>query len=98
MKTYDVGDLVTLAVELKNSAGAVVDPTTLTLTVKPALGTATTYTYALGEITKDSTGNYHMDYTVASGSGGMIYYKWTATGAAIGVEQGSFAVRSDSTA
>lgn len=97
MNTYDVGDDVRLSIELKDSAGAVVDPTTLTLTVKPALGTATTYTYAAGQITKDSTGNYHKDYTVLTGSGGMVYYKFTATGTAIGMEQGAFMVRNDET-
>lgn len=98
MNTYDVGDNVRLSIALVNSAGAAVDPTTLTLTVKPALGTAVSYTYAAGEITKDSVGNYHKDITVASGSGGMYYYKFTATGTAIGMEQGSFGVRADSTA
>jgi hypothetical protein len=74
------------------------DPTALTLIVKPALLTATTYTYALAEITKDSAGNYHKDYTVLTASGSTVHYKWTATGAAIGVAQGSFDVRGDATA
>lgn len=98
MNTYDVGDSVRLYIALVDSNGAAVDPTTLTLTVKPAAGTATTYTYAAGQITKDSTGNYHKDYTVPSGTGGMVYYKFTATGTAIGMEPGSFAVRNDDAA
>jgi hypothetical protein len=98
LNTYDVGDNVRLSIALVNSAGAAVDPTTLTLTVKPALGTAVSYTYAAGEITKDSVGNYHKDITVASGSGGMYYYKFTATGTAIGMQPGSFAVRNDDAA
>lgn len=97
MNTYNVGDSVRLYVALVDVDGDAVDPTTLTLTVKPALGTAVSYTYAAGEITKDSVGNYHKDYTVLSGSGGMVYYKFVATGTAIGSEPGSFAVRSDPT-
>ena len=98
MNTYDVGDSVRIYLALVDSAGAAVDPTTLTLTVKPGDGTATSYTYALGEITKDSVGNYHKDYTVPTGTGGTVYYKFTATGTAIGCEPGSFAVRNDDTA
>jgi hypothetical protein len=97
VNTYDPGDQVRLAAAIVTSAGAAVDPTALTLIIKPATGTATTYTYAGAQITKDSTGNYHMDYTVPTGSGGVVYYKYTATGAAIGMEQGSFMVRADST-
>jgi len=98
LNTYDVGDNVRLSIAIVNSAGAATDPTALSLTVKPGQGTATTYTYAAGDITKDSTGNYHYDYTVLTGSGGTVYYKFTATGTAIGMEQGSFGVRSDETA
>ncbi|MFA5053314.1 MAG: hypothetical protein WC565_04610 [Parcubacteria group bacterium] len=98
MKSYDVGDLVRLDCALVNSSGVATDPTTLTLTVKPGDGTAVSYTYAAGEITKDSVGNYHKDYTVPTGTGGTVYYKFTATGTAIGMEPGSFAVRNDDTA
>ena len=98
MAVYDIGDEVRLSLAITNSAGVAVDPTTLILVVKPAEGTAVPYTYALGTITKDSVGNYHKDYTVFTGSGGMVYYKWTATGAAVGMAQGSFGVRTDATA
>jgi len=98
LNTYDPGDSVRLSVAIVNSAGTATDPTTLTLTVKPGDGTAVSYTYAAGEITKDSVGNYHKDYTVPSGTGGTVYYKFTATGTAIGMEPGSFAVRNDDAA
>jgi lipoprotein-anchoring transpeptidase ErfK/SrfK len=99
MNTFDVGDAVRISLVCANSAGTAIDPTTLTLTVKPALGTATTYTYGVGvTIVKDSTGNYHADYTVLTGSGGMVYYKWTATGSYVGMAQSAFAVRVDDAA
>lgn len=94
---YDVGDQVRLSLTLANSGGTAVDPTTLALTVKPGNGTATTYTYAAGSITKSTTGSYYVDYTVPSHSGGTYYYKWLAAGSAIGMAQGSFAVRVDET-
>jgi hypothetical protein len=97
LNVYDVGDSVRLSIAIVNSAGVATDPTALSLTVKPATGTAATYTYALAEITKDSTGNYHKDITVTSHDGGTWYYKFTATGAAIGMQQGSFGVRLDET-
>ena len=98
MAVYDIGDQVRLSLAIVNSSAVATDPTTLSLIIKPALLAAVTYTYALAEITKDSTGNYHKDYTVLTGSGDMVYYKWTAAGTAIGVAQGSFGVRSDATA
>lgn len=82
-----------------NSAGTAIDPTALTLVVKPGDGAATTYTYGTGAtIVKDSVGNYHADVTVTSRSGGTWYYKWTATGTYVGMAQGAFAVRNDDTA
>lgn len=97
MATYDIGDQVRLSVVVANSSGVATDPTALTLTVKPHDSTATTYTYAGGDITKDSTGHYHKDITITGHNGGTWYYKWVATGAAVGMEPGSFNVRLDDT-
>ena len=98
MNTYDVGDRVKLQAVIKNSAGAAVDPTTVALTVKPATGMATSYTYALAEVSKTAVGTYSMEYTIPSHSGGVYYYKFTAGGTYIGMEQSSFAVRVDDAA
>ena len=98
MNTYDTGDQIRLSLVVANSSGTAIDPTALSLTIKGATTAATTYTYALAQITKDSVGNYHMDYTIPLHAGGMYYYKWTATGTAVGMAQGSFGVRVDETA
>jgi len=90
---------VRLTLVCADSAGTAIDPTTLTLTVKPGDGTATTYTYGVGStIVKDSTGNYHADYTVPTGTGGTVYYKFVATGSYVGMAQSAFGVRNDETA
>lgn len=98
MNTYDVGDQIRLSAVFANSAGTAVDPSALTLVVFPAEGTAVTYTYGVGTvIVRDSLGNYHADITVTARSGGTWYYKFTATGTYIGMQQGSFGVRVDET-
>jgi len=99
MNAYDIGDSVRLTLVCANSSSVAIDPTALTLVVKPGDGTATTYTYGTGAtIVKDSTGNYHADVTVTAHSGGIWYYKWTATGSYVGMAQSSFGVRPDETA
>ena len=99
MNVYDPGDSVRVSLLCANSSGVAIDPTTLTLTVKPATSTATVYTYGTGAvIVKDSTGNYHADITVTAHYGGVWYYKFTATGSYVGMAQSSFAVRVDDAA
>lgn len=87
--TYDVGDMVRISAGFAQS-GVAVDPTTVTLIVAPPTGAAVTYTYP-ADITKDSTGNYHVDYppTVA----GTHRYRWTSTGVAMASEESWFQVR-----
>src|SRR3990170_3210522 len=57
---YDKGKTIRLSA-LFTVGGVATDPTTVTLKVKKPRGGIVTYTYALAEITKDSTGNYHKD-------------------------------------
>lgn len=58
------------------------DPTTVTLIVEDPDGTQTTYTYALGTVTKESTGVYYkvLGTTILTKIGWWIY-RWTGTGA-----------------
>lgn len=67
------------------------DPTTVALTLTSPTGTATTYTYAAAEITKDSTGVYHRDVTCSEA--GEWVYRWVGTGAATDTTIGTFTVQ-----
>lgn len=62
------------------------DPTTVTLTVHKPDGTSTPYTYALGQVMKESTGNYYKD--VDLDQAGIWHYKWEGTGACQAVDEG----------
>lgn len=66
------------------------DPTAITLTVTDPNGTATTYTYGLGELTRTSQGVYTKD--IACTTDGLWTYTWTGTGAAADVQAGSWTV------
>lgn len=86
---YQPGDTVRLSTTFL-VAGVATDPTEVTLTVRNPAGTSTTYTYTLTEVTKDSTGVYHKDLTVATA--GVWEWKWEGTGAAAGIDEGAFTV------
>ncbi len=90
MNSYWSGTAINLTAPF-TVADVATDPTTVTLKVKSPAGTVTTYTYAAGEITKDSTGNYSK--TITPTVSGAWYYWWAGTGACIATAQGGFYVR-----
>ena len=57
MNSYCLGTTVRLSAAVKDLAGAAVDATTTTISVKPSGGTATPLTTA-----HDGTGAYHADF------------------------------------
>lgn len=67
------------------------DPTTVALTVTDPDGTATTYTYALAEITRSSAGVYTKD--IPCSTDGIWHYKWVGTGAASDETEGTWTVQ-----
>jgi hypothetical protein len=75
--TFEVSDVAT-------------DPTTVTLVITDPTGTATTYTYAATEITKDTTGVYHKD--IPCTAAGTWQYVWIGTGTATDVVAGTWTV------
>lgn len=87
MSAYDNGATVRMSVAFTVS-GTATDPTTVSLTVRDPSGTATTYTYAAAQITKDSTGNYHKDITFSTA--GTWSYHWVGTGSVAAVDDGEF--------
>jgi hypothetical protein len=78
MSTYEVGQLLTFAITVTNSAGALADTgTTPICTITKPDGTTTT-----GTVTKTATGTYNA--TLVSTLAGRYRATWTATGANAG--------------
>lgn len=73
---YNKGETYICSLEVRDAAGALVDPTTITCTVyKPDSTQAAT-----GAMTKDSVGKYHYDYNISSvADEGIWKAKVTAT-------------------
>lgn len=90
LATYDIGDTVTLPVTFKVGT-TVTDPTTVTLRVRKPSGTTTSYTYAGGQVQKDSTGVYH--YNLALDQAGDWEAEWVGTGAVVATEPVTLYVR-----
>lgn len=88
--TYDKNDLVRLSCAF-TVGGTATDPTTVTLKVKDPSGNTDTYTYALAQITKGTTGNYYKDVTVDEV--GIWTYQYMGTGACQAVSEGWLEVR-----
>lgn len=84
---YDKGDLVRVSAAF-NILGVATDPTTITLKVKNPAGTVSTYTFALGQVTRSGTGAYYKDVSVDSV--GLWFYRWEGTGAVVSAGEGYF--------
>lgn len=70
--------------------GVPTDPTTVTLTVIDPLKVEHTYTYAGGEITRDSVGLYSK--VIVGSILGTWFYKWNGTGACIAADENYFKI------
>ena len=71
---YDLGDVATLAVQIKDSTGTLANAGALAATITLPDGTTTTPT-----VSNPSTGNYQISYiTTQLGRHGI---RWVATGA-----------------
>lgn len=86
--TYDIGDVVRLTANFKQANS--IDPDTVTAKVKLPNGSTTTYTYP-ATISKDSTGNYHVD--IAAAASGTHRYRWFSTGFGAASKESWFQVR-----
>lgn len=92
---YDIGDSVRISVSTATDAGVPTDPTALTVRYKVAGGTAVVKMYGVdSEVVKDSSGEFHMDIDLTSDmNGALVKYRWVATGAVKGADEGAFKVR-----
>jgi hypothetical protein len=78
---------------LVNGVWTATDPTTVVLKVQNPTGTVSTYTYALAEVTKSSTGIYYKGVPMAPS--GRWLYQWTGTGACIAKGWAEINIESD---
>jgi hypothetical protein len=77
--SIEVGDLVRTTAAFSVN-GTATDPTTIVCKVKPPSGSTTTYTYGVDvALVKDSTGNYHLDFSITLSA--QWWVKWVGTGA-----------------
>jgi hypothetical protein len=84
---YTIGDLVRISCAFTVN-GTAADPTAVTAKVKAGDGIVTTYSGA--QVSKDSTGNYHVDVPITAA--GRWYYRFEGTGAVIAATEDSFNV------
>jgi len=75
----DVDDRIRVSARFANSADAVTDPTTVTVTVAAPNVDPVTYTHGGGVTVKDGTGLYHIDLTL--NHAGLWWVTWEGTGA-----------------
>lgn len=97
MDVYDIDDTVQIRTYsaagegFTDEAGALTDPTTVTLRIREPDGTLTSVTYAGAQVVKDSTGRYH--YNFRPDQAGVHHYRWIGTGAVTAAFEGAFHVR-----
>jgi hypothetical protein len=91
---YPLGQPIRLSTTVRDAAGALVNPTTLTLLVKVAQADGTQLTAGTySSPVNDGTGALHQDIPVTDlAVAGHYQYTWTATGTGAGVSFGEFDV------
>lgn len=92
MATYYVGDTVRLAVAFRNPANALVDPSSVTLSISIGNSTTVLVYPASAGMTRTSTGNYSYNLTLTTL--GELTYTWAGTGAVAANRTGGFDVLS----
>jgi hypothetical protein len=85
---YNIGDLVRISCVFTVS-GTPADPTAVTAKVKAGDGTVTAYTSL--QVSKDSTGHYHVDVPLTKA--GCWTYRFEATGTVVAAAEEAFNVR-----
>lgn len=76
--SYQAGDTYPATVTIRDEAGVLTDPETLTLKVRDEAGTVTSYVYGVSDrVIRDGTGLYHSD--VLLDTTGMWVLSWQIT-------------------
>jgi len=90
MNKYEKGETVRITGTFTVSSVAT-DPTAVILKVQRPSGAESTYTYALSQVTKSSTGIYYKE--IAANESGRWYYRWEGTGAVVSADEDVFFVK-----
>ena len=86
MNQYNIGSVVRLSVAFTVGTDAT-DPTTIVFKLEKPDGSIITYTYGTDvQSVRDSKGNYHVDYTLATA--GTYTYRFVGTGACAAAAEG----------
>lgn len=93
--TCDVGDVPQIKCVFTDATGAPIDPTTIVLYLAAPSGSVGTYTYASGNVAKQSTGTY--TYNGTATMAGYWNVRWVGDGAAVAAEQSRYFVRGTNT-
>lgn len=91
MSQINPGDMVRVSTlpGFTNDAGALADPTTVTLRWRVAGGTETAWVFGVdSQVVRDSIGLYHADIPVVAV--GLHYFRWEGTGTVVAAEEGTF--------
>ncbi len=88
--TYNQDAAVRLTAIFSDIGGHLADPTTVQVKVKAPDGTVASYTWASGQVQRDSVGNFYYDLSLASS--GNWAYRWKSTGAVVAVGESSLSV------
>lgn len=90
-KKITAGETVNFYVSISDEDGKEVDPDGLEFYIKRPDAVIQSYTLGVGtDITKDSTGNYSIELTMAQV--GTYQYKWKTSAPGISIEEGSIKV------
>jgi hypothetical protein len=93
--SYMSGALVRATGTFTSIAGALTDPTTVTLKYRKGSAATVTLTYAAADLIKDSTGVYHYDFDTTGWAGpdDILYVlQWQGTGTVVAIAIDSFSV------
>lgn len=88
MTIFDVGDKITIAVDFRDNASALTDPTTVTIIIERPDGTQTIAATAAAH---SSTGHYSFDYAITAE--GLFFIRWEGTGTLQAAVEDNFSVR-----
>lgn len=66
-REWEVGEVAVVRGVFRDEDGNLTDPSTVSVKAKAPDGTVTTYTYAGGQVTKNSTGDYEKHIPITAG-------------------------------
>jgi hypothetical protein len=88
-----VDEEIRIEVMIQDEDGTALDPDTVKLRLYSPSGTETSYTYAAGEVHRDSAGQYYCDFE--PDESGRWHWRWETTGTGKALTRaGSFVVQS----